>query len=159
MDVKTETLPGLRLVALRHTGPYHEIGRAFGRLHEIIARTALPHRQLVALFHDDPRETPAAQLRADAGVIVDEGVAVPPGLAEQRIPAGRYATVEHRGSYEGLGDAWMRFSGDVAAATGHVHARGVTFERYDNTPMDTPSDQLRTQLYMSVGAVARAGTP
>jgi AraC family transcriptional regulator len=159
MDVKTETLPGLRLAALRHTGPYQQIGRAFGQLHALITRAGLPHRELVALFHDDPRETPADQLRADAAAVVDEGVPLPPGLTEQRIPAGRYATVEHRGSYAGLGDAWMRFTADVAAATGQPHARGVTFERYCNTPMDVPEDQLRTQLYISVAAAGRAGAP
>jgi AraC family transcriptional regulator len=158
MAVKTETLPGLRLAALRHVGPYPQIGRAFGQLHEIITRTGLPHRELVALFHDDPRETPAEQLRSDAGAIVDEGVPLPSGLTEQRIPAGRYATTEHHGSYEGLGNAWVRFTGDVAAASGQAHARGITFERYCNTPMDTPEDQLRTQLYMSV-AIGRAGVP
>jgi AraC family transcriptional regulator len=159
MDVKTETLPGLRLAALRHTGPYQRIGRAFGQLHDIITRAGLPHRELVALFHDDPRATPVDQLRSDAGTIVDEGVALPPGLTEQRIPAGRYATVEHRGSYAGLGDAWMRFTGDVEAATGQARAGGVRFERYCNTPMEVPEDQLRTQLYISVAAAGRAGAP
>ena len=34
MHVETETLPALRLATLRHLGPYQQIGRTFGRLHE-----------------------------------------------------------------------------------------------------------------------------
>ena len=86
MHVETETLPGLRLATLRHLGPYQQIGRTFGRLHEIVTRAGLPHRELVGVYHDDPAVTPADQLRADAGVIVDEGVPLPPGLEEQRVP-------------------------------------------------------------------------
>ena len=52
MDVKTETLPGLRLATLRHLGPYQQIGRTFGRLHEIVTRAALPHRELVGVYFD-----------------------------------------------------------------------------------------------------------
>ena len=160
MHVETETLPGLRLATLRHLGPYQQIGRTFGRLHEIVTRAGLPHRELVAVFYDDPAVTPEDQLRSDAGVIVDEGVPLPPGLEEQRVPAGRFARAEHAGSYAGLPGAWGELKRALAAQTGDANPRGYTFELYRNTPMDVPEAQLRTLLYMSIAEAGRAaGAP
>ena len=159
MGIETETLPTLRLAAIRHTGPYHEIGRTFGTLHRIVTAAGLPHRELVAVFHDDPQATPAERLRADAGVIVDEGATLPDGVTESRIPAGRYMKALHAGSYERLGDAWAQFKRDISAATGKPGPRGFTFELYRNTPMEVPQDQLRTELYMSIAEAGRHAAP
>jgi AraC family transcriptional regulator len=160
MAVEFETLSRLRLATLRHVGPYHLIGGAFGQLHDIVTRAGLPHRELIGVYHDDPAITPEAELRSDAGVIVDEGVALPPGLVEQWVPAGTYARVEHAGSYAGLPAAWNRFKQDLAAWTGRAQPRGYTFELYRNTPMDTAEPDLRTALYMSTAGAGRAaGAP
>jgi AraC family transcriptional regulator len=160
MRVEIETLTGLRLATLRHVGPYQQIGSTFSRLHEIVTRAGLPHRELVGIYHDDPTTTPADQLRSDAGVIVDEGVPLPPGLEEQRIPAGRFARGEHAGSYAGLRGSWDALKQAVAAQTGQAHPRGLTFELYRNTPMEVPEAELRTLLYVSVAEAGRAaGTP
>jgi AraC family transcriptional regulator len=160
MHVETETLPGLRLATLRHLGPYQQIGRTFGRLHEIVSRAALPHREMVGVYYDDPAVTPEDQLRADAGVIIDEGVPLPPGLVEQRVPAGRFARAEHVGSYAGLPRAWGDFTRELAAQSGKPNPRGYTFELYRNTPVEVPEDQLRTLLYMSTAEAGRAaGAP
>jgi AraC family transcriptional regulator len=160
MHVETEMLPGLRLATLRHVGPYQQIGHTFGRLHEILTRAGTPHRELVGVFHDDPAITPAAQLRSDAGAIIDEGVPVPPGLDEQRVPAGRFARAEHAGSYAGLPGAWAEFTRALATQMGAAHPRGYTFELYPNTPMEVPEAELRTVLYRSVAEAGRAaGAP
>jgi len=160
MHVEMETLPALRLATLRHLGPYQQIGRTFGRLDEILAKAGLPHRELVGVYHDDPAITPEDQLRSDAGVLIDEGEPLPPGLDEQRIPAGRFARAEHAGSYAGLPAAWSEFKRTIAAQTGTANPRGYTFELYRNTPMDVPEAELRTLLYMSIAETGRAaGAP
>jgi AraC family transcriptional regulator len=101
---------------------------------------------MVALFHDDPDTTPADQLRSEAGVVVEEGVPLPDGLTEQKIPAGEYASTIHVGPYEQLGDTWARFMGEWLPASGRRMGPGVSYEIYHNTPMDTPKDQLRTEI-------------
>lgn len=159
MHVETETLPSLRLAAIRHVGPYNQIGHTFGELHRIVTAARLPHRELVAVFHDDPASTAPERLRSDAGVIVDEGVALPDGVVEQRIPAGRYDKTEHAGLYARLGDAWGEFKRALAAKAGQPSARGFTFELYRNTPMEVAEDQLRTVLYMAVAETARYAAP
>jgi AraC family transcriptional regulator len=160
MHVETETLPGLRLATLRHLGPYQQIGRTFDRLHEIVTRAGLPHRELVGVYHDDPATTPADQLRSDAGVIIDEGVPLPPGLEEQRVPAGRFARAEHAGSYAGLPAAWSELRRALTTQAGQAVPRGYTFELYRNTPMEVAETELRTLLYTSIAVAGRgAGAP
>ena len=102
LQVAIEERPETRIFAVRHVGPYNQIGRAFQTLHEIVTRVGLRPEALVGIFHDDPRRTPSAQLRSDAGAIVDGSAALPDGLAEHRLPAGRYARTDHVGSYAGL---------------------------------------------------------
>ena len=155
MSVTTTTVPGMRLAAIRHVGPYSQIGRVFSQLHDIVTAAGLPHRELLGIFYDDPTATPADQLRSDAAVIVDEGVTLPAGVVEQRIPAGQYLTTDHHGSYERLRETWDRFKREIAEATGQREPRGYTFELYRNTPMDTPEDKLLTTLYMAVAGAAR----
>jgi AraC family transcriptional regulator len=105
-----------------------------------------PGAQMVALFYDDPDTTPAEQLRADAAVVVAPDVALPKGLTEQCIAAGDYASTTHVGPYETLGDTWARFMGEWLPSSGRRIGDGVAYEVYHNTPMDTPKEQLRTEL-------------
>jgi AraC family transcriptional regulator len=159
MPVTNTTVPGMRLAAIRHIGPYNQLGRTFGQLHGLVTAAKLPHRELLAVFYDDPATTPLDQLRSDAAVIVDEDVRLPEGVVEQRIPAGQYLTTDHHGSYERLTDAWGRFKHEIAETTGQREPRGYTFELYRNTPMDVPEDQLLTTLYMAVAGAARHAAP
>ena len=104
---------------------------------------------MIAIYHDDPESTPADQLRADAGVVVAEGVALPPTLTEQRLPAGSYACTVHVGPYERLGDTWRLLMGEWIPASGK-HVSGVSYERYLNMPGSVPKEELRTQICVPV---------
>jgi AraC family transcriptional regulator len=150
MTVTIETLGTLRVAAVRHVGPYARIFEAFTRLHEIVMPSDLvrPDTQLLAIYHDDPEVTPADELRADAGITVPEGVALPAGLVEHRLPAGRYARAMHIGPYALLGDAWARLMGEWLPASSERVGSGASYEVYRNTPMDVPPAELRTELYL-----------
>jgi AraC family transcriptional regulator len=158
LQVAIEERPETRLFAVRHVGPYNQIGRAFQTLHEIVTAARLRPEALVGLFHDDPRRTPPSQLRSDAGAIVDAAAALPEGLAEHRLPAGRYARTEHVGSYAGLGAAWTRFMDEWLPRSGYRLDRGVTFEIYLNTPGTVPEAELRTALYARVAQAAKGAS-
>lgn len=77
-----------------------------------------------------------------------EGVTLPAGLDEQRIPPGRYARTVHVGPYYQIGDVWARFIGQWLPNSGQRIGDGVSFEVYENTPMEVPQEQLRTVLYV-----------
>ncbi len=154
MDVEIKQLPALRVAAVRHIGPYHEIGKAFDRLGQIAGPAGLitPRAtEMVALYHDDPQSTPAEQLTSDAGLTVPEGAALPEGLTEQRVPAGTYASTVYVGSYSRLPDAWTRFMGEWLPASGRrINNDAPSYEVYHNDPTNTPEDQLRTEIRIPV---------
>ena len=153
MDVEIKQMPEQRVAAVRHLGPYNEIGEAFGRLGAIAGPAGLltqPGAAMIALYHDDPESTPTDQLRSDAGVAVPGDVELPGELAEHRLPAGRYAKTVHAGGYEKLGDTWARFLGEWLPESGEQLGSGPSYERYVNDPTTTPKDKLLTEIYVPI---------
>ncbi|MFN8579716.1 MAG: GyrI-like domain-containing protein [Gemmatimonadaceae bacterium] len=103
---------------------------------------------MIAIFHDDPESVAEAELRSDAGIVVPEDAKLPNELSETRVHAGRYAMTTHQGSYEGLGDVWSRLMGEWLPRSGERVGDGVSYEIYRNTPMDTPTEKLLTDIYV-----------
>lgn len=151
MQLEYKDMPALRVAAVRHRGPYHQIAEAFGRLGQVAAGAGLQDAPgtMLAAYHDDPAVTPVAELRSDAGLVLGEGTAVPPGLVELTLPAGRYAVTTHVGPYQFLGEAWAQLRQQVAGA-GQRAAPGASYEIYRNTPETVPESKLLTELYLAV---------
>jgi GyrI-like small molecule binding domain len=92
MDVEITNMPNLRVAAMRHTGPYNQIPVAFERLGAIAGPAGLfrqPGAEGIAIYYDDPESTAQDRLRSDAGVVVPDGVALPPGLTLRAHAARR----------------------------------------------------------------------
>lgn len=150
MQVEIRQQPRLRVAAVRHVGPYGRIAEAFERLH-VLAGSALradPAPALVAVYHDDPRATPAEALRSDAGLLLPAGAALPPGLAERWLPAGRHACATAVGPYDQLGQRWAWLMGEWLPRSGERFAGGATWERYLSTPATAAREQLVTELWV-----------
>ncbi|QCU78271.1 AraC family transcriptional regulator [Citricoccus sp. SGAir0253] len=70
------------------------------------------------------RRMPTETVDFEVGLPVDRPLEGPVGtdsgmvLRPSRLPGGRVAIVTHRGSYDGLGEAWARFM-DAVASAGH----------------------------------------
>lgn len=150
MEVKIREMPELRVATVPHVGPYNRISEAFARLGELAAGAALygPETAMIAIYHDDPETTPAAELRSDAALVISPDARVPAGLGERRLSAGRYACTTHIGPYEKLGDTWARFMGEWLPRSGHRMRDEVSYEIYRNTPASVPREQLETELYI-----------
>ena len=117
MNVEIEEIPSLRVATVRHAGPYDQIAEAFERLGQIAGPAGLTNTAeatLLAIYHDNPRTTAADQLRSDAGIVVPPTAELPEGLSEERIPAGRYARVEHVGPVRRAGRRLDTLRGQVA---------------------------------------------
>lgn len=151
MKVTIKLVPTLRAAVLDHVGPYWTVSRAFAQLGRFIVPAGLldsPH-DMVAVYHDDPKVTPPAQLRASAGILLADGEEAPAGLRELVLPSGRHACYTHSGGYEGLGASWRElldewFPANGERLAGEPHA---TYEVYLNHPGSTPREELRTELY------------
>jgi len=146
MNVNVRNQPELRVAGVRHIGPYHEIGRAFGRLGGI-AGAPPKGAQMIAIFHDDPEATPPDKLRSDAAMTLPGGSSTPNGLIEQRIPAGRYASVVHKGPYEELPKVWAQLKKEWLPSSGH-HAGQPGYEVYLNDPTKTAKPELLTEIFL-----------
>lgn len=154
MDVEIKQVDEQRVAAVRHRGPYNQINEAFEKLGKIAGPAGLfsdPAVKMVGLYYDDPETTPAEQLRSDAGLVVSKTTKLPNGLAEQRIPAGEYASTLYVGPYEGLPDVWARFMGEWLPSSGYrVADDGLSYELYLNDPTQVPKEQLRTEVRAAV---------
>ena len=147
MDVTIKDQPALRVAGVRHIGPYHEIGRAFARVGSIAAGHIGSGSRMIGIFHDDPESTPTDRLRSDAAITLPGNTPSPDGLIEQRLPAGRYACVLHKGEYEGLPGVWAALKKDWLPASGY-RMGSPSYELYLNDPMGTPKAELLTEIYM-----------
>ena len=151
MNVTIENLSPMRVATVHHIGPYSRISEAFQRLGDVAGPAGLlgsPDATMLGIYYDDPETTAAAELQSDAGVAVPEGVTLPRGLAEKRLPAGRYAHFTHVGPYSQLGDVWARLMGEWLPRSGQRVGEGSGFEVYRNTPATAPPEELRTDLYL-----------
>lgn len=154
MQVELEALEEMRVAAVRHRGPYHQIGEAFGRLGALVGGQdgGGPAGQMVALYHDDPDAVAPEALRSDAGLTLAWGTPLPSGTTELRIPKGRYVCYRHVGPYSELPDVWKRLLGQWLPASGHrIVPDGVSFELYRNTPLTAAPTELITEIYVPVG--------
>jgi len=158
MQVDYRDMPALRVAGVRHHGPYHQIAEAFARLGQVAAEAGLQDAPgtMLAVYHDDPAVVPVAELRSEAGLVVGDGTAVPPGLVELTLPAGRYAVTTHVGPYQFLGEAWAQLRQQVREAGQRPVQDQAGYEIYRNTPETAPEAQLVTELYLPVAQTTSA---
>ena len=147
MDVTIMEQPELRVAGIRHIGAYHEIGREFARLGGIIKGPPPVGSQMIAVYHDDPDDTPTDHLRSDAALTLPGNLHAPDGLIEHRLPAGRYARTVHKGSYEGLPATWNALKKEWLPKNGHRMGQ-PSYEIYVNNPMTTAPAELLTEIYL-----------
>jgi AraC family transcriptional regulator len=153
MNVTVKHIPEKRVFAVAHRGPYNTFGASFSKLQSVLEASKLEPKawlEMVAVQYDDPAKVPPAELRGDAGVVVEAQAELPEGLHEALIPAGRYAVTLHQGPYEQLGAAWGRFLGGWLEESGHRQGEGPIYERYLNTPMNAAPHELLTELYIGL---------
>lgn len=150
MDVISMDMPERRVATAVHSGPYNRISEAFARLGALVgpAGSCGPSSAMLAIYHDDPETTPAAELRSEAALVIADDARVPEGLGERRIPGGRYACATHIGPYETLGDTWARVLGEWLPRSGERMRDSVSYEIYRNTPETAPKEALLTELYV-----------
>lgn len=153
MTLAIKELPAMRLAAVRHTGPYNLIGPAFRQLGQLAFKAGLfgvPGAMMIGVYKDDPALMAPEALRSVAGVVVPETLAIPDGLVEENLSAGRFACFVHEGSYEGLPAAWMRIRTELMPASGHRRAARPSYELYLNDPSQVPAEQLRTEICIPI---------
>jgi len=153
LPVEVKELPPVRIVFLRHVGPYSEVGATWGRRMSWAGMRGLlgPRMRMIAIVHDDPDITPADKIRYDAAVVLNHAVEPEGEFGVTEIPGGKFAIFEHRGPYETLGKTYQRFCGGWLPKSGHELRDAEAFEEYLNSPMNTRPENLVTRIHMPLG--------
>lgn len=151
MEVKIENVGEMTVVAMRHIGPYERIGDSFKFLFDWLKKHHIPHDRALALYHEDPRMVPVADLRSDACVMVSDDFVLPKSdgldLRIEKIPAGEYAATTHVGSYEKLGATWEKFVVEELPKLDREVDRHMAFELYVIAGAGIMPSEQRTTLY------------
>jgi AraC family transcriptional regulator len=153
MQVEIKTVESHPMIALRHLGPYHEVGRAFSALKGWLGKQGLDDfvTGSYGLSYDDPGSVPAAELRYDACATLRDGAKLPPGglpegMRLDTLPGGRFACALLEGSYTGMQDTFHRLFGLWLPESGEELDGRACMEWYLNDPMEVAEADLRTLI-------------
>jgi AraC family transcriptional regulator len=148
--VEVKEVPPMRIVFLRHRGPYEQVSATWGRLMSWAGARGLlgqPFRS-IGIVHDDPEVTPADKVRYDAGVTINRAVQPEGEFGALELAGGCYAIVTHRGPYEALGKTYRRFYGGWLPKSGYELRDAMPFEEYLNSPQETGPEELVTLIHV-----------
>lgn len=149
-EATTRQVPPIRVAALRHHGPYMNIGSTFERLLAIAGGQGLiaPEARTFGIYYDDPTATPVSALRADACLALPEGTMPSGELQVEEIRGGRYAVVLHVGPYAELERPYKWLYGTWLAQSGEEPDNAPLVEEYLNDARTVPPTELKTEIWL-----------
>ncbi len=111
MDTKIEIkeMPEMKVVYVRHTGQFNQIGKAYEKLMKWAGPRGLlnfPQTKTITFYHDDPSVTAIEKVRQDACITVATDVKVEGEIGKGVIPAGKYAVGRFQIDEKGFEKAW-----------------------------------------------------
>lgn len=155
MNITIETRETITVYGIRHNGPYMEIHKAFSALWDWILATDLNMQVKcgIAIYYDNPKTKAPEQCRSDACVEFSQ----PPVnellsdiIHPIEITGGCCAVYRHVGSYSALEPVYDQFYNQWLPASEYDKTLQPSFEIYRNNPLDTPEDQLITDIYFPI---------
>jgi AraC family transcriptional regulator len=102
-------MPEIKVVYIRHTGHYNQIGKAFERIMKWAGIRGLlnfPETKSAMVHLDDPLITDIDKVRQDVCVAVNCDVKVDGEIGKRTIPAGKHAVGRFRIDVSGFEKAW-----------------------------------------------------
>jgi DNA gyrase inhibitor GyrI len=153
MNVDIRTIESIRVAYLRAIGPYpQEFPKLWPKFGQLAGQRGLfkPSVKMISLCHDNPKTTPADQLRGDACVSVDDAYQGDDVLKIETIDGGRYAVAQHIGPYASLHKTWSALASEWMPTSGQTPRNAPSFEIYLNSPGGTPEAELLTEIYIPI---------
>lgn len=149
---EVKELSPLRLLFLRHVGPYSEVGATWGRLMMFAGMRGLlgPGMMLIGIVHDDPDVTPPQKLRYDAAVTVSRPVQPEGEFGVMELAGGTYAVFTHQGPYDTLSQTYQRIYGGWLPKSKFRLRDVPAFEQYLNSPQQVRPEDLLTLIHVPV---------
>ena len=161
IDVRIETQPSRRFLAMEHRGNYQAIGETFARVSALAYSRglAVPGAPSIGIYYDDSDTVPTAQLRSHACMAVGDGVTSAPEDCELiTIEGGDVAVATHRGPYARLPESYRELFSEWLPSSGREAAHRPCHEAYLNDASTTPEADLLTEICLPlVPAMAAVG--
>ena len=141
---------GVRLAAVAHRGDYQKIGNTFEQLFAWAGPRGLikPGTRSIGIYDDDPETIPQKDLRAEAGIVVDENTELGGKVRAVKIPSLLCASVVHKGPYADLERPYRYLFREWLPKSGHEPADFACFEEYLNNPRELPATEWLTRIYL-----------
>ncbi|HUI53817.1 MAG TPA: GyrI-like domain-containing protein [Bryobacteraceae bacterium] len=148
--VRVQTLEPQRVVFLRHTGPYDQVGATWGKLAAWAGPRGLfgPSTRFIGISWDDPEITPPDKLRYDAAITVSAPVQPEGEFGVMEIAGGEYATMVHKGPYEAISATYRMIFGAWLPSSGRELRDVPCLEVYLNSPQMTRPEDLLTLIHV-----------
>ena len=142
--------PGFTLAAIRHIGPYPQIGTVFDRLNAWAGARGLigAETRFIALYHDEPGPVAEAALRSDAGLTVPPGTPVEGEVRPIDVPPMPVAVLLFQGPYAELEPAYRWLYGEWLPRSGFEPADHPAMEVYLNDPRLLPPAEWLTEILL-----------
>ncbi len=148
--VEVKELSPMRVIFLRHVGPYNEVGATWGRLMSWAGMRGVfgPSMKLLGIVYDDPDVTPTDKIRYEAAVTVSSPMQPEGEIGVMELAGGNYAVAMHQGPYEELGKTYQWIYGGWLPRSGYQLRDVPAFEQYLNSPRNTKPQDLATLIHI-----------
>ncbi len=152
VPVEVKEIAPMRVIFLRHVGPYSRVGATWSRLMAWAGPRGLlgPNMTTIGIVHDDPAVTAADKIRYDACLVVQREIRPEGEFGLAEIPGGLHAVTTHRGPYEALSETYQRLYGEWLPKSGYELANAPAFEQYLNSPQFTKAEDLLTVIHLPI---------
>lgn len=150
--IEVKEMPELKLLYIRHTGAFDQIGQAYEKL----MRWAGPRGLLkpgtfktATVYHDDPAITKIENVRQSACITIDHDVKPEGEVGRIDIPSGRYATGRFEIGAHEFTDAWNTMC-LWFTESGYQPGEGLPYELYHNNHMEHPEKKFILDICIPV---------
>lgn len=149
-EVRTQSLPKMRVACVRNIGPYEKTGPAWKKLIEVANKKGLIDKttNFLGLYYDYPGRTPAEKLRCDVCITVDKEIAALQDLTIKYAGGHEYAMAIHIGPHANLMDTYKLIFEKGIPKLRRENSSGPLIEIYKNDPENTPPKELITEVYV-----------
>jgi len=152
MEVTIKNYEDVKVVYVRHNGPYYECGKAWEKLHEsqeIISQIDM-NTLCMGLGYDDAERTAPDKIRYDACISIKDESVIPEGFDIKTVEGGKFAVHRHIGSYTGLAEKYQWIYGVWLPDSERQLRPNPAMEIYVNSPTDTDEDKLITDICIPI---------
>ncbi|MDR1762117.1 MAG: AraC family transcriptional regulator [Bacteroidales bacterium] len=152
METKIEIkeMPEIKVVYIRHTGQYNQIGKAYEKLIKWAGPRGLinSETQTITIYQDDPAVTEMEKVRQDACITVSGDVKVEGEIGKATISGGKYAVGRFQVDSKGFEKAWNTMCLWVTESGYQFH--GSPYELYYNSVEQAVHEQFDVDICIPV---------